>query len=117
MASVHAAHDGGQHRVDGNMGKGRVCEFASECRKCFGLREECARKGAKVNVLAFERKCKEKSKKCWQMCQRESKHFVGRGALEVRDIRLLEDGGERIGALLSDSVPTKTVSEWQDGKR
>ena len=55
MVSVHAAHDGGQHRVD-EKGEGAcVCAFASECRKCFGLRKECARKGTKVNVLAFDR--------------------------------------------------------------
>ena len=51
------------------MGKGRVCAFASECRKCFGLRKECARKGTEVNVLAFDRKAQRKYK-CSQMCQR-----------------------------------------------
>eukprot|EP00964_Phaeocystis_antarctica_P036309 scaffold20741_cov63-Phaeocystis_antarctica.AAC.1 len=44
MASVHAAHDRGQHRVDGK-GEGVCVCFASEYRTCFGLRKESARKG------------------------------------------------------------------------
>ena len=50
-----SARDGGQHRVDGSVGKGHVCVFAGECGKCFGLKKECARKGTKVDVLAVDR--------------------------------------------------------------
>jgi hypothetical protein len=39
----------------------------------------------------------------------------GGGALEVGDLRLLEDGRERGGALLSDVVVRDTASEGQDG--
>ena len=40
----------------------------------------------------------------------------GRGALEVGDLRLLEDGSERSGALVSDVVASETESEGQDDK-
>ena len=40
---------------------------------------------------------------------------LGGGALEVGDHCLLEDGGERGGALGSDVVATDTASEGQDG--
>ena len=39
----------------------------------------------------------------------------GGGTLEVGDHRLLEDGGERGGALVSDPVAFETASEGQDG--
>ena len=42
---------------------------------------------------------------------------TGGGALQIGDLRLLEDGGERSGALSSDSVASETVSEGQVGKR
>ena len=35
----------------------------------------------------------------------------GRGALELGDLRLLEDGSERGGALVSDPVLCETASE------
>eukprot|EP00964_Phaeocystis_antarctica_P012340 scaffold6811_cov55-Phaeocystis_antarctica.AAC.6 len=41
----------------------------------------------------------------------------GGGALEVGDLRLVEDGCERGGALDSDVVASETASEEQDGKR
>ena len=41
----------------------------------------------------------------------------GRGAPEVGDLRLLEDGSERGGALVSDVVVSETVSKGQDGKQ
>ena len=43
----------------------------------------------------------------------------GGGALQVGDLRLLEDGGERGGALVSDVVASETASEgWGgDGER
>ena len=41
----------------------------------------------------------------------------GGGALEMGDLRLLEDVCERGGALVSDLVVSETVSEGQDGKR
>ena len=40
---------------------------------------------------------------------------MGGGALQVGDLRLLEDGGEREGALLSDLIPPKTVSKGRGG--
>ena len=46
------------------------------------------------------------------------KHFSwGSGALEVGDLRLLEDGSERSGALGSDVIVQETASKGQDGKR
>ena len=41
--------------------------------------------------------------------------FWGGGALEVGDLRLLEDGSERSDALVSDAVVSETTSEGQDG--
>ena len=43
----------------------------------------------------------------------KSEHTRGGGALEVGDLRLLEDGSERKGALDSDPVVAETVSEEQ----
>ena len=39
----------------------------------------------------------------------------GSGALQLGDLRLLEDGGERGGTLISDLVVPQTVSEEQSG--
>ena len=39
----------------------------------------------------------------------------GRGALEVRDLRLFEDGSERRGALASDVVVVETAGEGRSG--
>ena len=39
----------------------------------------------------------------------------GGGALELLDLRLLENGGERRGAHVSDVVAPETASEGQDG--
>jgi len=39
----------------------------------------------------------------------------GGGALELLDLRLFEDGGERGSALGSDVVARNTASEGQDG--
>ena len=47
----------------------------------------------------------------------ESKHFGGGSALEVGDLRLLEDGSQRSCSLGSDVVVFETASEGQDGKR
>eukprot|EP00964_Phaeocystis_antarctica_P009107 scaffold4936_cov73-Phaeocystis_antarctica.AAC.2 len=41
----------------------------------------------------------------------------GGGALEMGDLRRLEDGRERGGALGSDVIASETASEGQDGKR
>ena len=41
----------------------------------------------------------------------------GGGALEVGDLRLLEDGSERRGALGSYAVDSEAASKGQDGKR
>jgi hypothetical protein len=40
---------------------------------------------------------------------------LGGGAPQVGDLRLLEDGGERGGALFSDLVVSETASEGWDG--
>ena len=40
-----------------------------------------------------------------------SNGFGAGGALEVSDVRLVEDGGERSGALGSDVVVSETASE------
>ena len=48
------------------------------------------------------------------MCQRAltgNQALGGGGALEVGDLRLLEDGGERSGALSSNVVVSETASE------
>ena len=55
-----------------------------------------------------------------QMCQRaltEMRTLWGGGALELGDIRLLEDGSERGSALGSNLVASETVSERQGGKQ
>jgi hypothetical protein len=39
----------------------------------------------------------------------------GGGAPQLGDLRLLEDGGERGGALVSDLVASETASEGWDG--
>eukprot|EP00964_Phaeocystis_antarctica_P012336 scaffold6811_cov55-Phaeocystis_antarctica.AAC.2 len=49
----------------------------------------------------------------WALTRRRT--LRGGGALEVGDLRLLEDGGERRGALGSDAVVCETASEGQDG--
>ena len=56
------------------------------------------------------------------MCQRaltEMRTLWGGGALQLGDLRLLEAGSERSGALSSDFVASETVSEgWSgDGER
>ena len=55
-------------------------------------------------------------RKCqWALTQKQT--LRGGGALEVGDLRLIEDGSKRSGALGSDSVDSETVSEGKDGKR
>ena len=49
----------------------------------------------------------------WARTQQRT-HYAGGGALEVGDHRLLEDGSERSGALVSDVVASETVRE-RDG--
>ena len=70
-------------------------------------------------MLAFDRKAQRKYK-CSQMCQRaltQKQTLRGGGALEVGDLRVIEDGSKRSGALGSDGVDSETVSEGKDGKR
>ena len=51
MTAVHAAHDGGKHRVDEGIGKGRcVCVCEREQGGSAEPSKECVRK---VNVFAF----------------------------------------------------------------
>ena len=44
-----------------------------------------------------------------------SKGFGAGGALEVSDVRLVEDGGERSGTLGSDLVVVETADEGRSG--
>jgi hypothetical protein len=55
---------------------------------------------------------------CPRALTQKSKHLGG-GAPQVGDLRLLEDGSERSGALGSDLVVSETMSEgWSgDGER
>ena len=48
----------------------------------------------------------------WALTQKRT--LWGGGALQLLDLRLLEDGGERGKALDSDVVPPETASEGQD---
>ena len=48
----------------------------------------------------------------WALTQKRT--LWGGGALQLLDLRLLEDGGERGGALDSDVVAPETASEGQD---
>ena len=53
-----------------------------------------------------------------QACQRaltEKRTLRGGGALELLDLRLFEDGGERGGALGSNAVFRDTASDGQNG--
>ena len=51
----------------------------------------------------------------WALTQKQT--LRGGGALEVGDLRLIEDGSKRSDALVSDAVASETVSKGQDGKR
>ena len=54
------------------------------------------------------------------MCQRAltgKQTLPGGGALELGDLRLVEDGSQRSGALGSNAVALETASEGQDGMR
>ena len=53
-----------------------------------------------------------------QACQRaltRKRTLLGSGALQLLDLRLFEDGGERGSALGSDVVVRNTASKGQDG--
>ena len=49
----------------------------------------------------------------WALTQNQT--LWGGGALEVGDLRLVEDGSERSDALASKVVASETASEGQDG--
>ena len=52
------------------------------------------------------------------MCQRaltRKQTLWGGGALQIGDLRLVEDGSQRSGALGFDAVAFETASEGQDG--
>ena len=51
------------------------------------------------------------------MALTQNQMLCGGGALEVGDLRLVEDGSQRGGALVCDVVVFETASEGQDGKR
>ena len=67
--------------------------------------------GAQVNLQGGE---DEQSGRC-QGALTERRTLSGGGALEVGDLRLLEDGSERGGALGSYAVHVETASEGQNG--
>ena len=50
----------------------------------------------------------------WALTRKRTLHWGG-SAPEVGDLRLLEDGGERRGALVSDAVASETAREVWDG--
>ena len=55
---------------------------------------------------------------CSLLCQRaltQKQTLWGGGALEVGDLRLVEDGSQRSGTLGSDVVASETASEGQNG--
>ena len=54
------------------------------------------------------------AEKCQQALTQKRTRWGG-GALQLLDLRLLEDGGERRGALGSDVVVCDAASEGQDG--
>ena len=49
----------------------------------------------------------------WALTQKQT--LWGSGALEVGNLRLVEDGSQRSGTLASDVVEFETASEGQDG--
>ena len=51
----------------------------------------------------------------WALTQKQT--LWGGGALEVGDLRLVEDGSQRSGTLGSDVVASETASEGQGGLR
>ena len=51
----------------------------------------------------------------WALTRKQT--LGGGGALQVGDVRLVEDGGERSNALDSDGVGSEAASKGQDGKR
>eukprot|EP00964_Phaeocystis_antarctica_P049758 scaffold28821_cov63-Phaeocystis_antarctica.AAC.2 len=59
----------------------------------------------------------ERAGACQRALTRKQKHSGGGGALELGDLRLVEDGSQRSGALGSDVIASETASEGQDGKR
>eukprot|EP00964_Phaeocystis_antarctica_P068633 scaffold41591_cov42-Phaeocystis_antarctica.AAC.1 len=55
-----------------------------------------------------------------QVCQRaltQKQTLRGGGALQIGDLRLVENGSQRSGALGSDGIGSETASEGQDEKR
>ena len=66
----------------------------------------------RVRFLARVGVCKRREEKCSLLCQRAltRKRTLGGGALEIGDLRLVEDGSERGGALGSDAIKLETAS-------
>ena len=79
-------------------------------------------KGQRRECVRFSRgweRAKERRENCSQMCQRaltKRRTLWGCGAPQVRDLRLLEDGFERGGTLISDVVAFETASKGQGGE-
>ena len=102
----------------GEMGKGvRVCVCVCErVRKGFcGPSKE--RVFGKERVRFLTRKG---TQKCSLLCQwalTQKRTLSGGGALERGDLRLLEDGSERGGALGSDAVAARLQAGWWAGER
>ena len=101
----------GQVRVPGgplNRLKRQVAlEALSESGSSFGtevVTRETAGTGAEAGA-----------EECQRALTRKQTLLGGGGALEVGNLRLLEDGGERGGDLGPDEVACETASERQDG--
>ena len=96
--------------MDGN-GEGGAGGWEEDSERDQGRR--CAR------FLTQEKRVQGRGK-CSQMCQRAltgKQTLPGGGALELGDLRLVEDGSQRSGALGSNAVALETASEGQDGMR
>ena len=101
------------------MGKGvrvRVCVCVCErVRKGFcGPRKECVFGKGTCSLSDTEGKAKVFAFVSMGPLT-EKRTLRGGGALQFLDLRLLEDGGERGGALGSDLVSRDTASDGQDG--
>ena len=84
------------------------------------MQKACRKQGGRrAHQLTQVGTCKE-GRECSQMCQRAltgKQTLPGGGALELGDLRLVEDGSQRSGALGSNAVALETASEGQDGMR
>ena len=93
MATIHAVHGQGQHGADENA------EGVQGGRRGKGGRKEMS---SLMEVFANVSAGADSARK---------RTLWGSSALEMGDHRLLEDGSERGGALVSDTIEFETASE------